>query len=227
MVRKEKMRIPCAEALMSQLRRQRTIASGFRLPISAAEAEQLLTVSYMAEVRLRGHVPHIDSDTKRAISEVAHELTRTDIYPTGIMLCGTPGNGKTTLMYALQNAVLWLQEHGMFSQRDEENHADRIRLVTAKQICTESQRRQLILDYKRQAALGIDDLGNEPAEVLSYGNVCSPVVDLIEDRYNTLSFTMVTTNLTGVELRKRYGERVVDRMNEMMKIVIFKNASFR
>lgn len=75
--------------------------------------------------------------------------------------------------------------------------------------------------------LAIDDVGTEPAEVVDYGNVIEPITELLEARYARGLFTLVTTNLTGKELRQRYGVRLVDRMNEMMHVVVFKNGSFR
>ena len=44
--------------------------------------------------------------------------------------------------------------------------------------------------------LGIDDLGTEPSEVLDYGNVYTPVIDLLTKRYEEQLFTIITTNLT-------------------------------
>ena len=44
--------------------------------------------------------------------------------------------------------------------------------------------------------LGIDDLGTEPSEVSDYGNVYTPVIDLLTKRYEEQLFTIITTNLT-------------------------------
>ena len=44
--------------------------------------------------------------------------------------------------------------------------------------------------------LGLDDLGTEPSEVLDYGNVYTPVIDLLTKRYEEQLFTIITTNLT-------------------------------
>ena len=83
------------------------------------------------------------------------------------------------------------------------------------------------LDVSRCPLLGIDDLGTEPLVIMDYGNEKTPIVDLLSMRYENRLFTIVTTNLTPKQIRERYGERIADRFNEMMEVVIFKNPSYR
>lgn len=75
--------------------------------------------------------------------------------------------------------------------------------------------------------LGIDDLGKEPAEIMDYGNIMSPVIELIEHRYANQLFTFITTNLTGKEIRAKYGDRIADRFNEMLHIIVFRDITYR
>ena len=75
--------------------------------------------------------------------------------------------------------------------------------------------------------LSIDDLGVEPSEVLDYGNVLSPVIELLSRRYNAQLFTIVTTNLTPKQIREHYGERIADRFNEMFERIVFENSTYR
>ena len=75
--------------------------------------------------------------------------------------------------------------------------------------------------------LGIDDLGEEEPALMSYGNRITPVIDLLSYRYCRMLFTMVTTNLTPVQIRSVYGDRIADRFNEMMLILPYRNPSFR
>jgi DNA replication protein DnaC len=75
--------------------------------------------------------------------------------------------------------------------------------------------------------LAIDDLGIEPVEVMDFGNVLCPVVDLLTKRYDMQLFTIITTNLTPSEIREKYGDRIADRMNEMMVKIIFNNDTYR
>lgn len=75
--------------------------------------------------------------------------------------------------------------------------------------------------------LAIDDLGVEPVETQAYGNIYYPVIDVLTKRYDKQLFTMITTNLTPAEIRDKYGERIADRLNEMMAKIIFRNETYR
>ena len=99
-------------------------------------------------------------------------------------------------------------------------------IVDAKDIVTtknEKDKRNL----RSRPLLAIEDMGREPTEVLEYGNVLNPVIDLLEYRYDAQLFTMITTNLNPSEIRQKYGARIADRFNEMFERVIFKNQSYR
>ena len=103
-----------------------------------------------------------------------------------------------------------------------------IKQVDAREICDAAKN-----DYKAykglcsQLMLSIDDLGVEPSEVLDYGNVLSPVIELLSRRYNAQLFTIVTTNLTPKQIREHYGERIADRFNEMFERIVFENSTYR
>ena len=73
----------------------------------------------------------------------------------------------------------------------------------------------------------IDDLGIEPVEVMDYGNIMTPVIDLLTKRYEAQLFTIVTTNLDPKDIRKRYGDRIADRLNEMMAKIVYRNPTYR
>ena len=75
--------------------------------------------------------------------------------------------------------------------------------------------------------LGIDDLGTEPSEVMGYGNVYTPVIDLLTKRYEEQLFTIITTNLTPQQIREHYDDRIADRLNEMVEKIVFKNGTYR
>ena len=103
-----------------------------------------------------------------------------------------------------------------------------IRIVDAKYIAHlcknnhEAYRNLIKVDM-----LGIDDLGIEPAEVIDYGNVYTPVIDLLTKRYEEQLFTIITTNLTPQQVREHYGDRIADRLNEMVKKIVFNNGTYR
>lgn len=70
-------------------------------------------------------------------------------------------------------------------------------------------------------------MGKEPTEQMQFGNVISPVVELLEYRYAQQLFTAITTNLSPREIRDKYGNRVADRFNEQMHVITFQDHSYR
>ena len=82
-------------------------------------------------------------------------------------------------------------------------------------------------NLRNMPMIAIEDMGREPIEVLDYGNILNPVVDMLEYRYNMQLFTFITTNLTKSQIREKYGNRIADRFNEMREVIIFKNETYR
>ena len=75
--------------------------------------------------------------------------------------------------------------------------------------------------------LYIDDVGCEPSEVRFFGNVVSPLTDLLYFRYENRLMTIMTTNLTIEDIGNNYGPRIKDRMIEMFNRLGYKNKSYR
>ena len=75
--------------------------------------------------------------------------------------------------------------------------------------------------------IAIDDVGTESLEVLQYGNLYSPIKELIYSRYNDHLFTILSTNLNKEEFADKYGSRIDDRTNEMFRVFKFPNKTFR
>ena len=138
------------------------------------------------------------------------------------MFSGVCGNGKTTLLYAFQNALNYLNDCGIFESSDIG-----ISVVDAKDFATYARDLKQFQQIKTKEMLAIEDMGREPVEVLEYGNVLNPVIDLLEYRYNSQLFTIITTNLMPKEIRERYGNRIADRFNEMFDKIIFGNDTYR
>ena len=85
----------------------------------------------------------------------------------------------------------------------------------------------IILRLCDHEMLGIDDMGTEPLEVQEFGNMHRPLTDLLTRRYENRGFTFITTNLVPQQIRKLYGDRIADRLNEMVDKIVFDNPSFR
>lgn len=153
-----------------------------------------------------------------------------------LALGGSPGNGKTTIA----NAVKVLIENlAIENQKDKDGNMHwvgktgdgrrpNVTMYTAKQLCDmakdEPQKYAIVTNAE---FLIIDDLGVEPQTVKSYGNEVSPVSDILYHRYNKSMFTLMTTNLSWNEIGTRYGERISDRMKEVMDYIPFVNKSYR
>ncbi len=207
---------------MHQLRVLPTGTGDFRLPMSVDEAEQYIRGAFEAQVELRGGAVQYDEMTVRNLRLVAETLAG-DGNKFGLLLAGTCGNGKTTTLRAVQSVVMLLNNtyYNRIGQRIGN------RLMEAKEMTQLSDKNGQLNIYQTTPLLFIDDLGREPTEVMRYGNVTSPITELLEYRYNQRLTTIVTTNLEPSEIREKYGDRIADRFNEMFVVVRYTGNSYR
>ena len=186
--------------------------------MSEEQAFALLMAAYQTEVENR-YVKFIaDVTLVNHVRAMAKALTE-DSPKFGIMLCGTCGNGKTTLLRAFQLSLNYLSRNGFLQDAG-------IRIVDAKDVSTimkDPNTRQV----RSAPMLAIEDMGREATEVIDYGNVTCPIIDLLEYRYAEQLFTFITTNLNTKDIREKYGDRLADRFNEMLCVITFSNPSFR
>lgn len=209
------------EELKQLLLKAKITKPRFKLPWDLENAEAALTAAYMAEVEYRHRSFVSDQATTDHIFKMADWLTSPDP-KFGMLLCGQCGNGKTTLMLALRSLIGYLNKSVRY---DNQVH---LSIITANMICHNAKHSPVVYDkLVKLPMLAIDDLGNEPAEILDYGNVLNPVIDLLASRYNDQLFTIVTTNLDPKEIREHYGDRIADRFNEMFDRIIFNNPTYR
>lgn len=216
--------------LRQRLKAQRTTlmnGNNFRLPFDTTRAAATLYAAYEAEVLARGRNELRDPEVIYSnILQVVQGLVNPKC--NLILISGLYGNGKTTMLYAIQNLINYCTK----SPSDKYYHIDkeyqlRIELaidIATYAINTDNGKYDTVVNCY---CLGIDDMGREPQEVLHYGNKVNPIADLLERRYAKQRLTIITTNAKKEEIRERYGERVYDRMREMGKIVVFQNSSFR
>ena len=193
--------------------------------MSQEQAVQLMIAAYEAEVEFRHGTCRLDENTTKAISSLAECLTKQSP-KFGLMFCGTCGNGKTTMLFALRSAISYLARAG-YIQTDNSTESSSLLVVDAKDIVSYAREPNEMKKLAARRMLAIEDLGKEAAEVLDYGNVINPAVDLLEKRYDNQLFTVITTNLRAREIREKYGDRIADRFNEMLDVIIFKGNSYR
>ena len=214
---------------MSALKNRRTTAARFRFNLSEEDALDLLTAHYMLEVEARHNKVQLDENTIGNLRQMAHYITMPNP-KFGVMLCGTCGNGKTTLMFALRSAIAFLKDRGHFDLYRNQAcpYFDfGLKYVDARDVIEIYKDRNRYADLRSERLLAIDDLGKEPAEVLDYGNVTNPLIDLLEYRYLYQKFTVITTNLDAKQIREKYGTRIADRFNEMLEVIVFQDISYR
>ena len=209
--------------LKSRLLRRKITKVRFRLPIPIAQARNALLAAVQAEVEYRRRPFAMTDALSEQIDRMAAWLAG-DSSKFAAVLCGGCGNGKTTLVKAFQNLLSYLNipvpvGHGKVWG---------LRLCDAREIAGIARTDYpAFLTLARIPMLAIDDVGIEPLEVMEYGNAVSPIVELLTRRYDEQLFTLMTTNLTPDGIRKRYGDRIADRLNEMAVVIPFKNSSYR
>lgn len=194
----------------------------FRLPMSREQAKRVLLAAVRAEVEYRRRGFEMNAYVERQADTIAGWLTE-DSPQFGLLLCGECGNGKSTFVKAFQQILNQLNLRSEYHRT-----AWSIRIMDARSIarlCKSDCREWESLCSSPM--LAVDDLGIEPLEIQDYGNILSPMVELLTRRYDRQLFTMVTTNLTPQEIRAKYGDRIADRLNEMMVKIVFGNPTYR
>lgn len=182
----------------------------------------LLKAAYNAEVQSRGREVVDNDKIDEYISKISAFLSE-NRKRQGLLFLGLPGNGKTTMLLAIQNATNYLIRTGYLKEWSGIRFIHALDVVRA----SVSKDSSIFQGLIKEPLLAVDDVGTEPADVSNYGNIVNPVTELIERRYEAQLFTIISSNLQSSEFRPRYGSRVADRFYEMFMPVVFKNSSFR
>ncbi len=210
-------------ALASRLYHRRNTTARFRLSMSAEQVRDALLAAVQAEVACRRRTFSMTDALSEQIGRMVPLLTG-ESPKFAAVLCGGCGSGKTTLVKAVQNLLVYLN----IPVPDGHGKVWGLRLCDAKETAYLARTNyDSFLTLMRAPMLAVDDVGIEPLEVMEYGNVVSPMVELLTKRYDEQLFTLLTTNLTPDGIRKRYGDRIADRLNEMAVVIPFKNPSYR
>lgn len=136
----------------------------------------------------------------------------------GILLSGTIGCGKTSLMHLLKAFTYPFYDYKIITCRDvafsfAKNGYEA--MTAYNQIQNKSTR---LVSYC------FDDLGAEQ-QIKHYGNDCNVMAEILISRYEHFiinnSITHITTNLSASEIESFYGNRVRSRMREMFNLITF------
>jgi DNA replication protein DnaC len=180
----------------------------------------MLGMCYKQEVSKRRIPYQDDSDTKAKLEKVAKWLTGD--YKVGLLLYGSIGSGKSTMARAICSLIGILFNSAISAERKGVYRLSALEL--AKSVADDPA---YFNKLKNQELMFIDDIGTEPANVKSWGNEFSPVVELLYARYDRQLFTIATSNLGEQEFEERYGMRIYDRIQEMFERVHYQNKSYR
>lgn len=194
----------------------------FSLPLSEDNAFVCLMSAIKVEIEYRHRLFVATEELNAQVRRLSTFLTQENS-KFGILLAGGCGNGKTTIIKALQSLVNVLHIPNPYNDKEYA-----MRIIDAKSLvatCKSNYENWKRLMY--QDLFAIDDLGTEPREVMDYGNIINPTVDILTRRYENQLFTIISTNLTPPQISQVYGERIADRMREMMEIIPFTNSSYR
>lgn len=214
------------EGLSRALQAERVSKERFSLEIPVRDCANGIYAAMKHEVEYRGGVFNFDEDTRAHILTAAQWLINPNSTP-GLLMCGLFGNGKTTMAKAIARLIGYLTERELgYSNRKV------MRLYTAKEICRlcAASEKEKSGEYDKvftNEMIIIDDLGEEPKEVMVYGMLHTPLIDIFSERYATQRMTIITTNLEVDDLKAKYGSRIYDRFREMLTPIVFENDSYR
>ena len=178
--------------LKSILLQRKIMKPRFMLPISAEQAYDCLLAATMAELEYRHRSFYENDDAKAQLRQMARWLT-SGSSKFGMLMCGECGNGKSTLLKAFQQLLNILaipipDGHGNYG----------IQITDAKYVAHLARTdNSAFLQLSQKDMLGIYDPGTESQEVMDFGNVVTPVIDLLTKRYEDQLFMLIPISMDG------------------------------
>lgn len=158
------------------------------------------------------------SDAMAAVMQYVEDLEKNIKSGRGLILMGPVGTGKTSAATAVLQYGLKRDYGGMFIGMS--SLLDTI-------FTTKEKNRDEWVEFERRlretSILVIDDLGTEKPE----GWVQIKLDSIVSERYNRLKPIIVTTNLDGIGLKNTYTERIIDRLRQTNKVLVFSGPSLR
>lgn len=179
-----------------------------KLPESQEKLMAMLLGTYGAVVESRDMALQMDEATIAKVEKVVKWMYESK--KRGLLLCGTLGNGKTTMLRALKNLL-----------------GSKVTYLEAQGIYNHFKQYQSFPDISPDNVLLIDDLGVEPATYNDFGEIRYPLTELLMKRYKGNLTTIIATNKTFDQIGETYGDRLQDRMREMFAMITYLEPSYR
>ena len=227
-----------AEVIFSNLMKRKHMVTRFRLPYTAKQVYAMLYEACRVEVAHRHREFNATEQYKKHLWDISNWIT-SEASTFGLFLCGDAGNGKTTILRALQNLINYLRSDEGYNSNADAYPIRGYMMVSAKELVLLAKaynnptrdNTSDVARYKRLRQieiLAIDERGSEPKESIHYGDYVTAAMDMLSFRYEEQFCTLVSSNLTAKEIAEYYDERIADRFREMMLIINFGNEqSFR
>lgn len=195
------------------------------MPLENKTAKNLLYSFYKREVEKRKREFVFTDELRNAISQVGNFLTvETNFY--GLFMPGSIGNGKTTMLKAIRDLLVYLVEADKIGYCEGDQYPHFVKARDMANMIIEDRNEFRVI--KNTKFLLIDDLGAEPTEIIAYGMPYKPFDELLDYRYELMLPTFISSNLTAIDIGQKYDDpRIVDRMHEMFQILSFEEESFR
>lgn len=199
-----------AEAFMAQKQQEKPAPSKFPflLPDNRDFVTSRLLGCYGAEVAYRDRDFKMDEYTLLKVEKVVKWIY--DSKKRGLFLCGTVGNGKTTMLKAI--CSLFYRHTSYYEAGDIFNKIKDGRSLEY---------------YSEKNILLIDELGREPESYNNFGEVHFPLTEVLSLRYKLNLPTIIASNYSFEDVGKKYGDRIYDRMKEMYAIITYLEPSYR
>ncbi len=151
--------------------------------------------------------------------QYAHDFPKHLKSGDGLMLLGNPGTGKTHLAVATLNHVI--QHHGEAGLYT--TAARMFRRIKDTYKSSDETESQAIEAFASPALLVLDEVG------VSFGSdsELNYLFDIMNERYEQCLPTIIVSNVQPGELGQWVGDRVVDRLRECSKLMVFNWESAR
>lgn len=221
-----KINTTLAGVVQSRMQRQTMAMGHFEFAVEPQKVLDLLMVKYMEAVGQRAKVTIFDEPTQKSLLKVVEAIT-TPSSKFGLWLHGDKGSGKSTMARALLQLFESAYRLGYIKSSSQWFNGKGI-FRPAKQIweMKHTSPREFS-NLKDAQILVIDDIGVDAKEYRDYGNVLTPITDLVFARYDLRAYTIVTSNIRPADIKSIYEDRFADRCREMFIPIRFSAPSYR